>query len=85
MQPVTIQKAKTDLAKLIARAESGEEIIIARGGKPVAKIVPFDGRLPVAAAFGSMKGQIHIPDSFFDPLPDEELALWEDGPIEPAS
>ena len=58
----------------------------------MAKIVPLaepltaaSEKLPVATAFGSMKGQIWIADDAFYPLTEDELALWEDGPIEPAA
>ena len=77
MSIVTIHEAKTNLSKLIARAEAGEEIIIARGKEPVAKLTALAAgkRRPV---FGAMKGQLSIPDAFFfEPLPEEESQLWE--------
>ena len=55
--------------------EAGEDVVIARNGKPVAKLVPYARK--GKRQFGSMKGIIELDDSFFDPLPDEELALWE--------
>lgn len=71
---VNVHAAKTNLSKLIERASSGEEIIIARDSKPVAKLVAIDEpkRQPDV-----LKGKLVIPDSFFDPLPDDELAAWE--------
>lgn len=75
-ETVTIHKAKTTLSQLVARAEAGEEIVIARGGTPVAKLVPIEPRKP-KRVFGSMKGKIALDDSFFEPLPDDELRLWE--------
>jgi len=76
MRTVTIHAAKTTFSKLIAEAEAGEEIIIARGDKPVAKIVPFTPeRKP--RVFGSLKGIISFDESFFDPLPEDELKAWE--------
>jgi prevent-host-death family protein len=78
MATVTIHEAKTNLSKLIARAEAGEEIIIARGKQPVARLQPMNAgtgkRIP-----GMMKGiWPDLPDAFFfDPLPEEELRLWE--------
>jgi len=76
LKTVTIHAAKTTLSKLIAEAEAGEEIIIARGDKPVAKIVPFTlGQKP--RVFGSLKGIISLDDFFFDPLPEDELKAWE--------
>ncbi|MSP48498.1 MAG: type II toxin-antitoxin system Phd/YefM family antitoxin [Alphaproteobacteria bacterium] len=76
MDPVTIHKAKTDLSKLIARVEAGEEIVIARGKTPVARLVPVAKPKP-KRQFGSMKGKIRVTEAFFEPLPEEELKLWE--------
>jgi prevent-host-death family protein len=75
---VSIHAAKTNLSKLIARAEAGEEIIIARGRTPVAKltaVAPKGKRV-----FGSMRGQFEIGPEFFEPLPPEELDPWEQAP-----
>ncbi len=74
---VTIHAAKTTLSKLIERALAGEEIVIARGDVPVAKLVPIPAKeLPKRKA-GTLRGVLKIPKSFFEPLPDEELAAWE--------
>lgn len=71
----TVHQAKTNLSKLIREAESGRSVIIARGKKPVAKIValekPRKKRVP-----GRLKGKIRIHPSFFDPMTKEELAEW---------
>jgi prevent-host-death family protein len=74
-----IHEAKTQLSRLIARAEAGEEIIIARDDKPVAKLVPMGGGARKKRVPGAMKGiWPALPDAFFfDPLPEEELAAWE--------
>jgi prevent-host-death family protein len=72
---VTIQYATANLSKLIKKASNGEEIIIARGSKPVAKLVAI-GVVKGKRQPGSMKGLIVGPE-FFEPLPAEELALWE--------
>jgi prevent-host-death family protein len=74
MMIVNVHAAKTNLSKLIEQACSGEEIIIARDSKPVAKLVPIDAP---KREFGVLKGKLVIPDSFFDPLPDDELDAWE--------
>jgi prevent-host-death family protein len=76
MNPINIHEAKTQLSKLIEAVETGEEIIIARAGKPVAKLVPF---VPVKVLRkpGLMKGKFEIPDSFFDPLPNDILEYFE--------
>ena len=75
MVTVNVHEAKTHLSRLLAQVEAGEDVVIARNGKPVAKLVQIRQRgKPV---FGSMKGMIELDDSFFDPLPEEELAAWE--------
>ena len=80
MTVVTIHKAKTELSKLLKLVEAGEEVIIARGGKEVAKLVPAGIQQKKLRVPGSMKHLLgQIPDSFFDPLPEEELKLWEGG------
>jgi antitoxin (DNA-binding transcriptional repressor) of toxin-antitoxin stability system len=77
MATVTIHQAKTELSKLIARAEAGEEIVIARGKDPVVRLARIETKR-VRRKPGLLKGQLEVPDSFFfDPLPEEELALWE--------
>jgi len=85
MNTVTIHIAKTNLSKLLVRVEAGEEIVLARGDQPIAKIVPYAPPAPELATpkpkrqFGSMRGQISLGPEFFEPLPDEDLALWEGG------
>jgi prevent-host-death family protein len=75
---VKIHQAKTQLSKLIAAALAGEEVVIARGSEPVVKLTPI---APVAGKrqFGRYKGMFELTDAFFEPLPEEELALWEGG------
>jgi prevent-host-death family protein len=69
-----VQDAKTNLSKLLARVAQGEEIILARAGKPVARLVPVSTppRRP-----GSGKGHIRMSDDFDAPLPDDVLAAFE--------
>ena len=79
---VNIHRAKTTLSQLIAAAENGEEVIIARGGKPVAKIVPIRKTSRSAArrkVAGSLKGKIWIGPNFDDPLPVDILAVFHGG------
>jgi len=76
MSQVTIHAAKTHLSRLIQRACDGEEIVIAKGKTPMVKLVPVDAPKP-KRQFGALKGKIKLDDSFFDPLPDEELDAWE--------
>ena len=78
----TMHEAKTSLSKLVARAKAGEEVILTSGKNraPVARIVPIAASdIPVLKErpIGLFKGQFEVPDSFFDPLSEEELALWE--------
>ena len=81
MPTYTVHEAKTHLSKLIERAERGEEVIIARGDKPVVKLTAIEGKPKPRCQPSMLKGALpKIPDSaFFDPLPEEELRLWEDG------
>ncbi len=75
MPTYTIHAAKTNLSKLVARAEAGEEIVLARGKDPVARIVAVAPK--PKRKFGRLKGKIKIGPEFFEPLPEEELKLWE--------
>lgn len=70
---VNVQEAKTRLSELLARVERGEEIIVARAGTPVARLVRVDPNW--TRPFGLLPAE--IPDDFDVPLPDEELAAWE--------
>jgi prevent-host-death family protein len=77
MATVAIHQAKTRLSQLIARAEAGEEIIIARGKEPVVRLTPL-AAAKRRLTFGALKDQLKVPDGFFfDPLPEEELKAWE--------
>ncbi|MBI2767459.1 MAG: type II toxin-antitoxin system prevent-host-death family antitoxin [Chloroflexi bacterium] len=79
---VNTHAAKTHMSSLIDRAIAGEEIVIARSGKPMVKLVPVeDPEEPWVPPWGSMKDKIKILPGFFDPLPDDILDLIE-GPIE---
>ncbi len=69
MQQVNINMAKTRLSRLIAE---GKEVVIARYGQPVAKLVPIKRPLKDRKQ-GTAKGRIRMMDSFFDPLPDDIL------------
>ena len=76
MVTVTIHTAKTTLSQLLARVEAGEEIVLARGKSPIAKLVPFIAK-PQQRQFGALRGVISIGPAFFEPLPEAELAAWE--------
>jgi antitoxin (DNA-binding transcriptional repressor) of toxin-antitoxin stability system len=76
MKQFTVHQAKTNLSRLIEQACNGEEIIIARGAQPVARLVALadnKGRRKP----GSLKGKLRIGPEFFEPLPPAELEAWE--------
>ena len=76
MIQVNIHDAKTQLSNLIERACNGEEVTIARAGKPVVRLTPIQpsqhGR-----RFGAYRGKARVDDRFFEPLPEDELKAWE--------
>jgi len=76
MMIVNVHAAKTQLSKLIERAIAGEEIVIARDSEPAVKLVAVQKAEP-RRQFGALKGELVVPDEFFEPLPDDELAAWE--------
>ena len=71
MSVVNVHEAKTHLSRLLARVEAGEEVVIARNGTPIARLIPYESR-PGIRRFGAMKGRIVVDDSFFEPLPEAE-------------
>ena len=74
-KPHSIHAAKTQLSRLVARARRGEAVIIARGTKPVAKLVALD-ETPARRKFGAMRGRARVTAAFFDPLPARERDAW---------
>ncbi len=78
MPTVNIHAAKTHLSRLVDAASKGEEVIIARAGTPVARLVPFaPPDAPKKRVLGRMRGRFTIPDDFDAPLPDDLLDLFE--------
>ncbi|MCY4230726.1 MAG: type II toxin-antitoxin system prevent-host-death family antitoxin [Alphaproteobacteria bacterium] len=75
MHIVNVHQAKTELSRLLARVEKGEDVVIARRGEPVARLVACKARIQRRPDV--LKGKISVPDCFFDPLPEGELAAWE--------
>ena len=76
MTTVSVHQARTHLSRLLARVSAGEEIVIARNGRPVARLVscsPSGKR-----EFGALAGKITVDGSFFNPLPEQELTAWEE-------
>lgn len=76
MSTATVNAAKTNLSKLLARVEAGEEIVIARGGTPIASLSPINAP-PAKRRFGAFKGVLTVGSEFFEPMTDGELAEWE--------
>jgi prevent-host-death family protein len=75
MTTLNIHAAKTQFSRLIEEVEDGEEVIIAKAGKPVARLVPIDKR--AKRKLGALAGRLMVPDDFDAPLPDEVLAAFE--------
>lgn len=69
---INIHDAKTHFSKLITQALSGEDIIIARSGQPLVRLVPYSEETPIRRG-GQLKGMIQISDDFDAPLPDDIL------------
>ncbi|EIC20105.1 type II toxin-antitoxin system Phd/YefM family antitoxin [Thiorhodovibrio frisius] len=71
---VNVHEAKTHFSRLLEQAHAGQEIVLAKAGKPYARLMPLDqaesGRRP-----GRLSGC--VDDAFFEPLPDDELRAWE--------
>lgn len=78
MQEVSMFEAKTNLSKLVESALRGEEVIITSGRerKPLVRLVPIEEPLVKGRVPGMFKGAPDLGDQFFDPLPEEELRLW---------
>ena len=84
MSVTNIHEAKTHLSRLLERAAAGEEIVIAKAGKPVAKLVPYTEPKPAKRKPGAWKGKVWISPDFDKPDPELE-ALFYEGPIEPVT
>jgi prevent-host-death family protein len=78
VETITIRRAKTQLARLIERACCGEEIVIARGSKPVVRLVPIEAKHGNRKP-GSLRGKLHIGPEFFEPLPTDVVRKWYAG------
>ncbi len=70
---VNVHEAKTHLSRLLDEVEAGEEIVLARAGRPCARLVPLER--PQERLLGFVKGR--VTERFFEPLSDAELATWE--------
>ena len=76
MPIVNVHAAKSQLSRLLDAAAAGEEVIIAKAGKPVARLVPLEARKE-RRKLGTLAGEFRVPDDFDDPLPDEILDAFE--------
>lgn len=75
-KPHSIHAAKTQLSRLVERAERGEDVVIARGSTPVARLTRLRAERP-ARRFGAMRGRARVTRAFFEPLPESELKRWQ--------
>lgn len=73
---INVHDAKTNFSKLLGRVESGEEVVIAKAGKPVARLVPLSKKVQTRKP-GSAKGRIKVKRDFLEPLPENMLKLFE--------
>ena len=73
---VNVHEAKTHFSRLLEQAHAGQEIILAKAGKPYTRLIPLAPQ-ETERRPGRMNGR--LSDAFFDPLPEDELAAWEDG------
>jgi prevent-host-death family protein len=75
----TVHQAKTHFSRLLKEAEAGQEVVVMRGKKPVARIVAIDqptAEKPPFRLIGAFRGLVHADDSAFDPMTDEELVEY---------
>ena len=73
MKTINVHEAKTHLSRLLESVEEGDEVIIARAGKPIAKLVPLK---PERRRPGGLKGKVRIHPDFDKPLPDDVAAAF---------
>jgi prevent-host-death family protein len=76
VKPVNVHEAKTHLSRLLVRVEAGEEIVISRGGRPVARLVPVESPA-VPRVLGMDQGRVRIAEDFDAPLPETIVAGFE--------
>lgn len=84
VHPVNLYEAKTHLSDLVEKAARGEEIVIAKAGKPMARLVPLEQKTLPPRKFGQkVLGITYLAPDFDAPLPDDVLNTFYNGPIEP--
>ncbi len=84
MLTINIHEAKTYFSRFIEKAAAGEETIIAKAGKPIAKLVPLHS-LSSPRSLGIFKGQLNVPEDFDAALPEDVVMQFQNGAIEPPS
>ncbi len=77
METINIHEAKTHLSRIVEEVAAGAEVLIAKAGKPMVKMIPLDAGK--AIRFGVLKGKIRVPDDFDAPLADDVLASFAGG------
>lgn len=82
MASISVYQARAALSRLIERALAGEEIVITRRGKPTVRLLPVEQALPPRKP-GALKGKLTLPESFFDPLPDDIIDAFYESKIFP--
>jgi prevent-host-death family protein len=82
MANVSVYSARAEFSRLIERALAGEDIVITRRGKPAVRLVPVEQASPRRKP-GALKGLLTVPDSFFDPLPDDIIDAFYESKIFP--
>lgn len=82
MATISVYEARANLSKLIERTLAGEEVVITRRGKPVVRLVPAEETRPPRRP-GRLKGKFELPDSFFDPLPEDIIEAFYESSIFP--
>jgi prevent-host-death family protein len=84
MPQVNLHEAKTHLSRLVEAAAKGKEIVIAKAGKPMARLVPLRPSARKERKPGALKGRIWVAEDFDEPMAAEELSAWTDTPIFPS-
>jgi len=81
MRLVNVHQAKTNLSRLIDQAHAGETIVLAKAGKPWARLMPLEATTTRIPGRLRSQGPLSQPDALLEPLTSEELADWESGPL----
>lgn len=83
MTAVSVSDANASLQRLIGRAPGGEDVVTTLEGGPAVRLVPVEPEPPAKRRLGQLAGYMAVPDSFFDPMPDDFLDAYYNGPIFP--